>query len=253
MISKIAKLTILVLSLGVLILGSAHSEAAVDDKVLSRWSQTRGFEGDLGGNLDLRVTYYAAEYIEALVRQQAEQNLWTADETEKYKYELLKSLQLDEYIPIHIEIDNKGTPMHLAPFDSFLTLWAGKKKLSPIDYDKRFNFRLLGKRDGMVFFPRYDEKGKPYLDGVKTIRFSMSSAISSMTMKLTAIDFLWDVHKDNPEALYAGKAAERLELDRLIKRLGKLNSEKSELESQLNELETELSSINKRVEELQKK
>ncbi|GAB1487208.1 hypothetical protein MASR2M79_22640 [Aminivibrio sp.] len=44
----------------------------------------------------------------------------------KFKYELLKSLQLDEYILIHIDIDNKGTPMHMAPFDSFLTLYAGK-------------------------------------------------------------------------------------------------------------------------------
>ncbi len=250
---KTGKLSMLILFMTVLILGATNCEGAVDDKVLSRWSQTKGFEGDLGGRMDLKVTYYAAEYIEALVRQEAEKNLWTADETEKFKYELLKSLQLDEYIPIHIDIDNKGTPMHMAPFDSFLTLYAGKKKLSPVDYDKRFNFRLLGQRDGMVFFPRYDEKGKSNLEGVKTIRFSMNSAISDMTMKLSAVDFFWDVHKDNPEALYAGKAADRLELDRLIKRLEKLNSEKSELEKQQNELETELSSINKRVEELQKK
>jgi len=140
----------------------------------------------------------------------------------------------------------------MAPFDKMLILWIGKKKYSPVDYDKRFNFALQGKRDGMVFFPKYDEKGKSLLEGAKTVRLAINSAISGETMKFNSIDYFWDVQKDNPEALYKGKAASRLELDRLIKRLERLNTEKRELESKLGELNDEISSVNRRVEELQR-
>lgn len=71
-------------------------------------------------------------------------------------------------------------------------------------------------------------------------------------MKFSSIDFFWDVHRDNPEGLYKGRAASRLELDRLIKRIEKLNAEKRDLENKLNEVNNELTTINKRVEELQK-
>ena len=40
----------------------------------------------------------------------------------------------------------------MAPFDNKVTLWAGSKKLSPADYDKRFNFKLSGYREGLVYF-----------------------------------------------------------------------------------------------------
>ena len=230
----------------------ASSPVAADQKVLDRWSQKQDFYDRIGGELEVRATYYSAEYIEALVQAEAQKNLWTLDETEQYKYQLLKSLSLDEYIPIHIAFDNRGPAMHMSPFDRLATLWIGKNKLSPVDYDKRFNFRLQGKRDGLVFFPRYNEKGKPYLENAKTIRFSLSNAISSTTMDRSSVDFFWDVHRDNPDDLYSGKAASRLELDRLIKRIEKLNAEKRDLENKLNELNNELSSVNKRVEELQK-
>jgi len=104
----------------------------------------------------------------------------------------------------------------------------------------------------MVFFPKYDEKGKSLLEGAKTVRLAINSAISGETMKFNSIDYFWDVQKDNPEALYKGKAASRLELDRLIKRLERLNTEKKELESKLGELNDEISSVNRRVEELQR-
>ncbi|TDY65114.1 hypothetical protein C8D99_101264 [Aminivibrio pyruvatiphilus] len=230
----------------------APSPVTGDEKVLNRWSQKQDFYDKFGSELEVRATYYSAEYIEALVQVEAQKNLWTSDETEQYKYQLLKSLSLDEYIPIHIAFDNRGPAMHMSPFDKLATLWIGKNKVSPVDYDKRFNFRLQGKRDGLVFFPRYNEKGKPYLENAKTIRFSLSNAISSTTMDRSAVDFFWDVHRDNPEGLYKGRAAARLELDRLIKRIEKLNAEKRDLESKLNELNNELSSVNKRVEELQK-
>ena len=48
--------------------------------------------------------------IEALVQSEANKNLWTSDEAEQYKYELLKTLTLEEYIPIFIEFDNRGRP-----------------------------------------------------------------------------------------------------------------------------------------------
>lgn len=226
--------------------------ASADEKIFSRWRRTQHFEGELGGYLDITATYYSAEYIEALIQEEAKKNLWTADEMETYKYQMLRSLNLDETIPVHLEFDNMTSSMHMAPFDKMATLWIGNKKYSPVDYDKRFNFKLQGKRDGMVFFPRYDAKGKPLLEGAKTIRFSLSSGISGETMKYNSIDFFWDVHRDNPEGLYKGKAASRLELDRLIKRIEKLNAEKKDLENKLGEINAELDEVNKRVLELQK-
>jgi len=226
--------------------------AAGNEKIFSRWKQMQHFDGELGGYLEITATYYSAEYIEALVQDEAKKNLWTADEMETYKYQMLRSLNLDETIPIHVEFENMASSMYMAPFDKMATLWVGGKKYTPVDYDKRFNFKLQGKRDGMVFFPRYDEKGKSLLDGAKTVRFSLNSAISGETMRLNAIDYFWDVQRDNPEALYKGKAASRLELDRLIKRIEKLSAEKKELEDRLGALDTELNEINKRVEELQR-
>ena len=238
-----------------MIVQSVQGEAASNfESVQSRWSKSQLFkERDDIAELVIKITYFSAEYIEALITAEAEKNLWTKDETEQYKYQLLKSLQLEEYVPIFIEFDNNLAPMHLAPFDSKINLWIGNKKYSPVDYDKRFNFRLSGKREGFVYFPRYDEKtGKSLLDGVKSVRLTLHSGISEATVARGDISYVWDISKDNPEALYKGRAASRLELDRLIKRIEKLNAEKRDLENKLNELNNELSSVNKRVEELQK-
>ena len=184
---------------------------------------------------------------------EAEKNLWTADEKEQYKYQLLKTLNLEEYVPFHISFENYGPSMHMAPFDKMVWLWMGKKKYEPVDYDKRFNFKLQGQRDGMIWFPRYDEKtGKSLVEGVNSVRLELHSSISPFLSARQTISFIWDIAKDNPGRLYEGKAASRLELDRLIKRIDKLNTEKRELEEKLNELNTELSTINTRVEELQK-
>ena len=224
-----------------------------DAKVLARWSQTKSYEDKkMGGELDVRVTYYSSEYIEALVKEEAEKNLWTEDETEQFKYRLISGLSLDDYIPVNIEFDNRGPTMHLAPFDRFVALWAGKKKIAPVEYDKRFNFGFQGKRDGLVYFPRYDEKGRSNLEGVKSVRLDMKGAISSITMNLSTVDFIWDISRDDPDALYKGKAASRLELDRLIKRMDNLNAEKKKLENQLAELNSELDTVEQRVEELQR-
>lgn len=238
--------------LSFLLIFSLSGTAAADQSVIARWSQVQKFSDRVGGELEIRATYYSAEYIEALVQEEAQKNLWTADEVEQYKYQMLKTLTLDEYIPIHIAFDNRGPAMRMAPFDKMLTLWIGKAKLVPADYDKRFNFRLEGKRDGLVYFPRYDDKGNPYLKNAKTIRLSLSNAVSSVVMNRSGVDFFWDVQRDNPEVLYKGRAASRLELDRLIKRIEKLTAEKRDLENKLNGINAELVTINQRVEELQK-
>ena len=56
--------------------------------------------------------------------------------------------------------------------------------------------------------------------------------------------------KDSGQFLLEGAAAEKLEVDRLIKRLQKLNKEKMELESELEEKHQEISIIEQRLEEL---
>jgi len=229
----------------------APSFGADFDSILQKWSRTYTTKGELGDELTIVATYYSAEYIEALVQREAEKNLWTESEVENYKYELLKALQLEEYIPIMLSFDMKGAPLRMAPFDNKVILWVNSQKLSPADYDKRFNFKLSGKREGLVYFPRYDESGKSYLEGVSTLRLTIDGNIGPITMG-KQIDFYWDVSKDDPSKLYEGRAASRLELERLIKRLNQLKDQKSQLEEQLAGIEKEIETVEARIEELQK-
>lgn len=227
--------------------------AADPDSIISRWEKSERYsESGDSAILKIKVTYYAAEYVEAVVQKEAEKNLWTQDEMENYKYDLLKSLQMDEYIPIHVAFDSFGPSLHMAPFDRQVSLWIGKKKYSPSDYDKRFNFKLMGKRDGLVYFPRFDEKtGKPLLENVERVRLVFKDGISTSTMGKD-VEFVWDVSKDDPAKLFEGKAASKIEIDRLIKRIEMLNQQKGTLEAQLAEIQEELDTINARIEELQK-
>jgi len=229
---------------------SAVASAAPYDEIIRKWTRQETYKDDFQAELTIKVTYYASEYIDALIQKEAEKNLWTKDEMENYQYQLLKSLSLEEYVPFYIEFDNRGPAMHMAPFNEQITLWVGKKQYKPVDYEKRFNFALTGKRGGFVYFPRYDEKGKPILEGVKTIRLVINGGISAQTIGKT-IEFYWDIDKDSGGAYLAGKAAERLEADRLIKRLEKLNDQKKELQKQLEELEQEIQKIEERLNELQ--
>ncbi len=221
------------------------------DSVLQKWSRTYKTKGELGDELVITATYYSAEYIEALVQKEAELNLWTESEMENYKYELLKVLKLTEYIPIMLSFDMKGAPLRMAPFDNKVTLWAGSKKLSPADYDRRFNFKLSGYREGLVYFPRYDENDKPYLEGISTLKLIIDGDIGPITMG-KQIDFYWDVSHDDPSRLYAGRAAARLELERLIKRLNQLKDEKSKLEEQIAGIDKEIQMVQSRIEELER-
>lgn len=241
----------ILLAFSVLLFCGIPSFAADFDSILQKWSRSYTTKGELGDELTIVATYYSAEYIEALVQREAEKNLWTESEVENYKYELLKALQLDEYIPIMLSFDMRGAPLRMAPFDNKAILWVGGQKLSPADYDKRFNFKLSGKREGLVYFPRYDESGKSYLEGVSTLRLTIDGNIGPITMG-KQIDFYWDVSKDDPSKLYGGRAASRLELERLIKRLNQLKEQKSKLEEQITGIEKEIEMVEARIEELEK-
>ena len=235
-------------------IAASPSEASIEEKVLKAWTRSGQYnEGTGAQSVSIKVTYYSAEYIEALVRSEAEKNLWTRDEEERYKYTLLKTLNLEECIAFHFDFNTTGAAVYLQPFDRQLKLYAGKKLLEPVDYDKRFNFKLQGQRDGMVWFPRYDEKtGKNLLEGINELRLIISGSISQATTKTGDVRFVWNIANDDPSVLNTGTAAARLELDRLIKRIEKLRTEKSELQGQLDAIDKELAEVDSRVDQLQR-
>ena len=226
--------------------------AEKEDPVLKAWShettaQTK--EGDQ--SITVKATYYSNEYIEALVTSEAEKNLWTADEMENYKYTLLKNLNLGETIPFHIDMYVRGIPVYAQPFDRHVTLMVRGKKYQPVDYDKRFNFKILGPRDGMIYFPRYDEKtGKEILAGAKDVRLIFDSAISVALAGKGDVVWVWDLAKDRGK-IAGGRAADRLEADRLIKRSKKIEEERAALQKKLDELNKEHKEVNSRIDELQ--
>lgn len=243
-------MTLLLLLLAVFIAPFAHA-ATKYDAALAKW--TRKFEraGDLGGKFTLQATVYTSEYIENLMQREAENNLWTASELEDYKYNFLRDLNIDEYLPIYIEVEELGPTAHMNPFDEMISLWIGGKKYAPLEYDRRFNMPLQGKRDGMVFFPRYDEKtGKSLFEKDLTLRLSLVPGASPLVdgeVRLT-----WDVKAAAMDPTISGRASDRVEVDRLIKRLEKLSGEKADLERQLRETNDEIQNVNSRIDELQK-
>ena len=60
-------------------------ELAPGQWLMIPWTRTNSFseKTDLQ-TVAIKVTYYSAEYVEALVRSEAEKNLWTKDEMENY-------------------------------------------------------------------------------------------------------------------------------------------------------------------------
>lgn len=204
--------------------------------------------------IKIRATYYSNEYVEQLVASEAEKNLWTNDEMENYKYTLLKNLNLGETIPFHIYIRVQGSPMYPGQFDKHITMMVRGKKYSPVDYDRRLNFKIQGERDGIVHFPRYDEKtGKAILDGAKDVRILFDKSISyALTGRSNDVLWVWDLGKDRG-SITGGKAADRLEIDRLQKRTDKLAEERKKLQQQMDALNKEYTEINSRIDELQSK
>lgn len=251
--SKFMPLLLLAAILSVSALSCAS--AASFEQVLDRWTKSVKYidrEDDIS-NLEIKATYYSAEFIEAYIQREAEKNLWTQQETEDYKYKFLQALRLDEMIPIQIEFINNGPTMHLGPFDIMVKLMIGKKSYKPVDYDKRFNFAFQGKKEGLVFFSRYDEKtGKDLLEGVKNVTLELRGSISPSMTRGNATKFFWEVANDDPQKLYQGTTAARIETDRLLKRLENLRKDRADEESKLKAIDDEINTIQTRLDELSK-
>ena len=241
----------LVLALVLARVSIAHAENY--QSVIDRWTQERSYkDSKYGGELKVRATFYSGDVIEAIVQKEAEQNLWTAEEMENFKYQFLKGLRLDDYLTVRLDFDNNGPAMHMSPFGSQVALWVGGKKYLPAEYDTRFNIKLLGQREGLVHFPKYDEKtGKALISKDMTVKLTINGGISALTMG-KSIDFLWDIRQKDQTPVFEGKAGAKLEMDRLIRRLEKLNGEKKDLEEKLEQLKLEIEKIQARMNELQK-
>ena len=245
---KISALIVLIFTLAL----TAQCMAAEknQDAVLKAWSHENEYN-TIDQSLKLKITYYSNEYVEALVNSEAEKNLWTNDEMENYKYTLLKNLNLGETIPFHVDMYVRGMPMYAGPFDKHITMMVGRNKYQPVDYEKRFNFKIIGARDGMVFFPRYDPKtGKEILDGARDVRIIFDSAVSHALDGQSDPIYIWDLKKDRGQ-ISGGKAADRLETDRLIKRSDKIKADREALKKQLDALNKEYEEVNARIDELQ--
>ena len=229
----------------------ATAYAAAIDNILLRWRKTAKYQEGTS-NLTVAVTYYSAELVEAEIQAEAEKNLWTQDELERYKYRYLQMLNLAEMIPIKVEFVNNGPTMHPGPFDKMIKMQIGRKTYEPIDYDKRLNFAFQGEKEGLVFFPRYDEKtGKSVLDGQKRVTIELSPGISTLiALRSSNARFFWDIKNDDPSKLYAGRTAARLETDRLLKRLENLRKDRSEEEAKLKAIDDEINTIQTRLDEL---
>ena len=244
--------TLLLLAMIVLFTGAANADPF--DQVLNRWTKTiKYIDEDKISFLEIKATYYSAEFIEAYVQKEAKDNMWTQQEMEDYKYNFLAALQMTEMIPIMIEFTNNAETMHLGPFDIMVKLGIGNKFYKPVDYDKRFNFKFQGKKEGLVFFPRFDEKtGKDLLKGQKNVTLELKHTINPSVTNGKDTKFIWTVENDDPSKLYQGKTAARFETDRLLKRLEKLRKDKAEHEKQLQGINEEISTVQKRLDELAK-
>lgn len=229
----------------------ATAYAAALDNILLRWRKTALYEENTS-NLTVAVTYYSAELVEAEIQAEAEKNLWTQDELERYKYRYLQTLNLAEMIPIKVEFVNNGPTMYPGPFDKMIEMRIGNKTYEPVDYDKRMNFSFQGEKDGLVFFSRFDPKtGKNILDGQKRVTIEISSGISPLIAgRGKRARFFWDIKNDDPSKLYAGQTAARLETDRLLKRLENLRKDRSEEEAKLKAIDDEINTIQTRLDEL---
>jgi hypothetical protein len=222
------------------------------EAAMGRWTRNEEYKDDMGGRFIVKATLYTTDYLNNLLENEAEKNLWTASELEDFKYNLLKELKIDDFLPIHLQIEELGPTAHMAPFNEMVHLWVGNKKHSPAEYDQRFNLPLQGKRDGVVFFPRYDEKtGEPIFNRDTTLRFVMVAAASPI-LGTKEVHINWDVKASDVGAPTVGTAAERIEIDRLLKRMERLAGERSALEAQLESKKSEIEEINARIEELRK-
>ena len=68
-----------------------------------------------------------------------------------------------------------------------------------------------------------------------------------------ATKFYWDVANDDPQRLYQGTTAARIETDRLIKRLENLRKDKAAEDARLKAIEDEINTIQSRLDEISSK
>lgn len=250
------KKIVLLLSVAVaIIIGATVAYGASYDDIMLRWSKNTKLVDKEDGvsNLEITATYYSAEFIDAYIQSQAQKNLWTKQEADDYKYNFLKSLRLQDTIPVQIKFINNASTMYLGPFDIMVKLRIGNQTYKPVDYDRRFNFKFQGEKEGLVYFRRYDEKtGKDLLKNVKSVTLELSPNINAEITRGNEVKFIWDVANDDPNKLFQGKAALRFENDRLLKRLDKLKKDEADLQKQLKSVEDEKGTIEKRLDELAK-
>lgn len=225
-------------------------------KIMHSWIRSenrRDTENSQTSYVEVEAAFFSPEYIEAHVQDQAQKNLWTEQELEDYKYKYLQTLQLDKMIPFLIRIDNSAEAMHMAPFDNIVKMRVGGKTYKPVDYDKRFNFRLMGEIEGLVFFPRYDEKtGKPLIpEKGGTVQLEFNSFMSPILK--SNINLMWSLGNQDISRLYQGKTAARLESGRMLERLEKLRKEKEAIDAKAGTMQQEIDTIQKRLDDLQKK
>ena len=96
----------------------------------------------------------------------------------------------------------------------------------------------------------YEKTGKEILAGAKDVRVIFDSVISHALVGRGDVVWIWDLTKDRGK-IAGGRAADRLEADRLIKRSGKIDEERAELQRKLDELNKEYKEVNSRIDELQ--
>jgi hypothetical protein len=256
MMIKLAKrfcwLLILFVPIFVLSVGVGEAANVNFDDVLSKWSKTQSFS-DAGNILTLTATLYSPEYIDAYAMAEAEKNLWTKDETEQFKYKVFKIAQVEEFIPIELKFEVKGSPLHMSPFDKQVKLNINGKIYKPAEYDPRFNFKLDGERTGMVYFPRFDEKGRDLLKNVEYVKLQVNSGISPAVRQNKDIEFVWNVtgYEEYYSKLLESSALKKMEYDRLLRRIAELNDKKKELQKQLEQLDEEIKKIEERLAELE--
>jgi len=221
------------------------------EKALERWERT---VTDPSSRVTVKVTYYSMELIRAIVAYEAEKNLWTKEEEENFKYKLLENLRFADCLPFKVEITNYGPAMHMGPFDKKVKLMIDNKSYSPIDYDRVFNFKLIGSRDGMVFFPRRDPETEKELitPNTKNMVLIISKEISPLTDE-KGFDFIfrWSnpYEKVSLEEYTSGEA--KIELERLYRRVELLEEKKKDLLKQIQDIEKELKEIRARIAELE--
>ena len=250
--SKKAPMMIMLIALSLFFCTSAGY--AGYEQVVQRWTKSKTYTGeDQISTLKVSATYYSAEYIEASIQAEAKKNLWTQQEMEDYKYNFLKTLQINEMIPIHVAFVDNAATMYLGPFDIMIGLRIGNTLYKPVDYDKRFNFKFQGKKDGLVYFRRFDEKtGRDLLKGVKQVTLELKPTIHSEMTKGNSTKFLWDIAKDDPQKLFQGVTLAKMETDRLLKRLEKIRKDKENEQAKLKAITDEETTIQQRLDELAK-